>query len=93
MEVSEAVKLTAGQLLVLGSVIAGITELLTRLRAKDMWVVATIATAALVGGLVALYFKADFLDGVVAGFGASGALKALGSIGNKSTPAPSKVVQ
>ena len=89
----ELVNFNAEQLAVLGAIIIGITELISRLRAKDFWVVATISCAAVVGGLVAVYYNLDFLTGVVAGFGACGALKAVGSIGNKSTPTPSKVLE
>lgn len=87
------VSLSPAQLLVLGSVIVGVTELISRLRAKDYWVAGTIVCAAVVGAVLALYYKADAVDGLVAGFSASGALKALGSVGNKSTPAPSSIVE
>lgn len=89
----ELVQLSPAQLFVLYSIIVGITELINRLRARDLWVAATIVTAALVGGFVAAYYKLDFLTGVVAGLGASGTIKTLGSIGNKSTPAPSTILE
>lgn len=88
----ELLQLSTQQLLLLGTVIIGIVELLNRLRARDYWVAVTITTAAIVGGLVALYYKVDFVAGVAAGLSASGFLKAVNSIGNKSTPAPSEVV-
>lgn len=84
------------QYVVLGAILAGVTELINRLRAEDYWVVATIVTCAVLGGLFGLWELAGVPDvetGVLVGFGASGALKALGSIGNKSTPAPSKVLE
>lgn len=89
----ELVTFTAAQVALLGTAVMGATELITRLRAKDLWVVATIVTSAVIGGLFALYYKVDFISGVVAGFSASGFLKALGSVGNKSTPAPSSITE
>lgn len=79
------------QYVLLAAVIAGVTELLNRLRAKDYWVATTIGTAAVIGGIFG-YFEVEQLTvvtGIAAGFGASGALKLVGSVGNKSTPAPS----
>jgi len=79
------------QYILLAAVIAGITELLNRLRAKDYWVVATITTAGIIGGVFG-FFGIEGLNvvtGIAAGFGASGALKIVGSVGNKSEPAPS----
>lgn len=78
----------------LAAVIAGVTELISRARAKDWWVVATIATSALIGGVFG-YFNVEGLTivtGIAAGFGASGALKAVSSVGKKSEPAPSTLV-
>lgn len=80
------------QYVLLGAVIAGVTELLNRLRARDYWVAATIVCAAVIGGLFGYfhyYASMDTIQGVAAGFGASGALKAIGSLGNKSTATPS----
>jgi uncharacterized membrane protein HdeD (DUF308 family) len=82
------------QFVVLAAVITGVTELINRLRAKDYWVALTIATAAVIGGVFgALHYYAnlDIANGIAVGFGASGALSALGAIGKKSTPAPSSV--
>ena len=82
------------QYVLLAAVIAGVTELLNRLRAKDYWVVATIATSAVIGGLFG-YFEVEQLTvvtGIAAGFGASGALKAVASVGRKSEPTPSTVL-
>lgn len=82
------------QYVLLAAVIAGVTELLNRARAKDWWVVATIATAATIGGVFG-YFELEGLTvvtGIAAGFGASGALKLVGSVGNKSEPHPSSVL-
>ena len=82
------------QYVLLAAVIAGVTELLNRLRARDYWVAATIATSAIIGGLFG-YFGVEQLTlvaGVAAGFGASGALKVVGSVGKKSEPVPSTLL-
>lgn len=82
------------QYVLLAAVIAGVTELLNRARAKDWWVVATIATAATIGAVFG-YFELEGLTvvtGLAAGFGASGALKLVGSVGNKSEPQPSTIL-
>ncbi len=83
------------QYVLLAAVIAGVTELLSRARAKDWWVVATILTAGLVGGVFGHFGISNLPDiatGIAAGFGAAGALKAVSSVGNKSEPAPSTVL-
>lgn len=75
------------QYVLLAAVIAGVTELISRVRARDYWVVATILTAAIVGGLfgVAGYYPdLDVVEGVAAGFAAAGSIKVLSSISNKS---------
>ena len=84
------------QFVVLAAVIAGVTELINRLRAKDYWVAATIVTAAVVGaifGAIHYYANLDIATGIAVGFGASGALSAIGMIGNKSTATPSNVLE
>ena len=75
----------------LAAVIAGATELINRLRAKDWWAAVTVFTAAVIGGLFGIFGieGLDFITGVAAGLGTSGSLSALGMIGKKSTPAPS----
>lgn len=82
------------QYVLLGAVIAGITELLNRLRAKDYWVALTVATAAAVGLLFGIFNVESLtpVTGLAAGFGASGAFSAIGMIRGKSTPAPSEPV-
>lgn len=84
------------QYVLLGAVIAGVTELITRLRARDYWTAATIAISAIIGGLFG-YFGIEGLPstihGIAAGFGASGAISVLGSLGNKSHAQPSSVVK
>jgi uncharacterized membrane protein HdeD (DUF308 family) len=81
--------------LLLGAVIAGITELLNRLRAKDYWVAATIISSAIVGGLFGWQGieGLDVVTGLAAGFGTSGVIKTISAFGNKSTPAPSTVLE
>lgn len=79
------------QYVLLLTVIAGITELISRVRAKDYWVALTIVVAALTG-LVFGIFGIEGLNpvqGLAVGFAAPGALTALGMIGKKSTPTPS----
>ena len=83
------------QYVLLAAVIAGVTELFSRARAKDWWVVATILTAGLIGGLFGFFGiggLTDVVTGIAAGFGASGALKAVSSVGNKSEPVPSTIL-
>lgn len=84
------------QYVLLAAVLAGATEMLTRARAKDWWVVATIATSAVIGGLFG-YFNIEGLPnvvtGIAVGFGVSGALKAISTVGQKSTPAPSTLTE
>ncbi len=82
------------QYVLLAAVIAGVTELLNRLRARDYWVAASIFTAAFIGGLFGLFAVEglNVVTGIAAGFGASGALKVIGSVGRKSEPAPSTLV-
>lgn len=89
----EFTQLTATQVALLGAVIVGATEAISRLRARDYWVVATIVCSAILGGLIGAYYGADFVDGIAVGLGASGAIKVVGSFGNKSVPAPSKVLE
>lgn len=81
--------LDVSQFVVLGAIIVGVNELLVRLRAKDLWAVATIVAAALIGaifGAVHYYSNLDVASGLAVGFGAVGALKTLSTFGNKSTP-------
>lgn len=83
------------QYVLLAAVIAGATELLNRLRAKDYWVAATIFTSAAIGAVFGALGVEDLtvITGIAAGLGASGALKLVGSVGNKSTPAPSTLTE
>lgn len=79
------------QYVLLAAVIAGVTELINRLRAKDYWVALTVTTAAVIGGLFGVFGVEglSFVTGIAAGFGASGGLTAIGMFGKKSTPTPS----
>lgn len=82
------------QFIVLGAVIAGVTELISRLRAADYWVAATIVTAAIIGalfGALHYYPNLDAAEGAAIGFGVSGAFSFAGMFKGKSTPAESKV--
>lgn len=85
----DVLQLSAAQVALLGAVVVGATELISRLRAKDYWVAITIFTSAVIGGLVGAYYRVDFLSGVAVGLAASGAIKTLSSFGQKSVPAPS----
>jgi hypothetical protein len=82
------------QYILLSTVIAGVTEMLNRLRAKDYWVVATIATSAIIGGTFGFFgFEGlNIITGLSAGFGISGAMSIVGSIGNKSQAKESTVL-
>lgn len=92
MELVEITKLDAEQLALLGLLIAGINELVKRARAKDWWVVATIATSGLIGGFVAMSWNLAFVAGVGAGFALSGFITVVSAFGNKSTPTKSEVL-
>lgn len=84
------------QYLVLATVIAGVTELITRIRAKDYWTVITIASAALVGfvfGLIGYYTGVGPVEGIALGFGASGLITTVGAVrstASKSSPTSPK---
>jgi hypothetical protein len=82
------------QYVLLGLVIAGATEFLNRLRARDFWVAATIATSALIGALFGLagVEGLTLVSGIAAGLGVSGGFSAIGMVKGKSTPAPSDTV-
>lgn len=82
------------QYVLLGAIIAGAVELITRIRAKDWWVVITILVAAAIGGLFGLsgyYPDLDVVEGMVAGLGTSGVIAAIG-IG-RSSASPSDPTQ
>lgn len=82
------------QYVLLAAVIAGVTELISRLRARDAWGAVTILCAAVIGGLFGAfhYLSLDVATGIAAGFGASGALKTVSKIGQGSSPTPNTVV-
>jgi hypothetical protein len=80
----------------MGVVIAGVTEMLNRARARDWWVVATIASAGIIGALFG-WAQIDGLtsavQGLATGFGTSGFISVAHAFGSaKSTPAPSAVI-
>lgn len=71
------------------AVIAGVTELITRVRAKDYWTAVTIVCAVAIGalfGLTGYYDTLDAVEGAALGFGASGAISALGATKSKAVP-------
>lgn len=82
------------QYVLLGAVIAGVTELISRLRARDAWGSATIVSAAVVGALFGAfhYLGLDVATGLAAGFGAAGALKTVSKVGQGSSPTPNTVL-
>jgi uncharacterized membrane protein HdeD (DUF308 family) len=83
------------QYVLLAAVIAGVTELITRLRARDYWTALTIAVAALIG-MVFGVFGIEGLNpvlGLAAGCGVSGALSAVGMVGNRSSATPRPAVK
>lgn len=88
--------LDLGQYLLLGTVIAGITELLTRLRARDYWVALTIAISAATGALFGFFGIENIpsvVHGAAIGFGLSGSMTILGHFGNKSVAKPTDLVK
>lgn len=82
------------QYVLLAAVIAGVTEFLNRLRAKDYWTALTVATAAVIGGLFGVFNVEGLtlVTGIAAGFGTSGSLSALGIVGKRSTASPSNAI-
>lgn len=82
------------QYVLLAAVIAGVTEMLNRIRAKDYWVATTVATSAVIGGLFGVFGVEglNLVTGIAAGFGVSGSFSAIGMVRGKSAPAPSSVV-
>jgi hydrogenase/urease accessory protein HupE len=84
------------QYVVLGAVLVGVTELLNRARARDWWVVATIVSCVVVGavcGAFKVFGTPSVETGILVGFAASGALKTVSMLGQKSTPTPSSVIE
>lgn len=82
------------QYVLLAAVIAGVTEFLNRIRAKDYWVATTVATSAVIGGLFGVFGVEGLtlVTGIAAGFGVSGSFSAIGMVRGKSAPAPSSPV-
>lgn len=88
-------ELDLAQYVVLLATIAGVTELISRVRAKDWWVAVTIVSAVVVGflfGLIGYYPGVGPVEGIAYGFAAPGVLTALGMIGKRSTPSESDPV-
>ena len=84
------------QYVLLGLVVAGITQLIAHLRAKDFWGAATIATAAATGLVFGLFGVEGLtaVTGLAAGFGTSGAATLLGKLSssNAGTVTPNTTV-
>jgi len=83
------------QLVVAGAIIAGVTELLKTLRAKDYWKTGNIATAVLVGAILGATKTAGVPSveiGILFGFATSGAIKTVSTFGNKSELTQSDVI-
>jgi uncharacterized membrane protein HdeD (DUF308 family) len=78
---------------ILLAVIIGVVELISRVRAKDWWAVATIVSSAIVGaifGATKYYGDLDIASGIAAGMAASG-LVTLISV-KRSSAHPSNVI-
>lgn len=62
--------------------IAGVVELVTRLRAKDFWTVVTILSAAAVGFILGFlhFYVPNPITGIGFGLSASGLITVVGSI-------------
>lgn len=76
--------------------IAGLNELVTRLRARDYWVALTIVLSAAIGALFGFYHVgglADVLAGILAGLGASGSITVVSHLSNKTVAQPSNIVR
>lgn len=74
------------QYVLLGAVIAGATELVTQLRARDYWKAVTIMVAAVIGGVFG-FFHVEGLPttahGIAAGLAASGFITTLSHFGSR----------
>jgi hypothetical protein len=84
--------LDLAQFAVLGAIIAGVNELIKRLRAADWWAATTIITAALIGaifGAAGYYPDVDAAEGLALGFGAVGVY----GLTHRSSPEPSSPVR
>jgi hydrogenase/urease accessory protein HupE len=79
------------QYVLLAAVIAGVVELIKRLRAADYWSAITIIIAVIVGAIFGLagIEGLDVVHGIAVSFGLVGALTALAKTGSGSTAAPS----
>lgn len=81
--------LNPAQLVTLGVISVGVTELYGRAAAKDWYVVGKIVVAVLTGTLIGLSFGLEFVSALAIGFAPSGGMAVIGSVGNKSRAAPS----
>lgn len=81
--------LNFSQYALLIATIIGVVELISRIRAKDLWAVVTIVSAGIVGALFGAfhyYPDLDAVEGMVAGISASGVIAAIGF--KRSIPSP-----
>lgn len=71
------------QYVLLAAVIAGITQLISHLRAKDYWGTATVACAAITGGIFGAFNVESLtvVTGLAAGFGTVGAITTISKVG------------
>lgn len=83
------------EFVLLSSVIIGLTELIKRIRARDLWTVITIVSSALVGVLFGLFGieGLNVVNGLVAGLAATGVVTGLGAIGTRSVPTTTTAVK
>jgi hypothetical protein len=74
--------------------IAGITELYRRLIHRDFEAAGLIAVAAVSGAVLSHFaLAANWFDGMLAGFSASGLISIVGSVARKSSPVPTTLTE
>lgn len=92
METTEIIKvLNPAQIAILATIGVGVTELYGRIMAKDWFVVGKILVAVLTVTLICLSWGIGLVASLAIGFLPSGGLTVVGSVGNKSKPAPSEL--
>jgi hydrogenase/urease accessory protein HupE len=75
--------------------IAGVVELINRVRAQDYWTVVTIVSAALVGLVLGLlhFYVPDAITGIAFGLATSGLVTVAGSIKSAAVARPPVVTK
>lgn len=91
MDIFDGLNLTALQVTILVTVVAGVTELYNRAISRDFKTVGKIAIAVLTGTLIGLNYGLDLVSSMAVGFVAPGAMTVIGSFGNKSEATPRTV--